>query len=158
MAGRLKKLTPEQAAECVCMYDAGLSLAPIASYFGVSRQSMWDLLRRRTKMRPQQREGKDNHFHRGGETADDQAHNIVEKAVKRGIIRRPAACEACGGASLFADGRAAIQAHHDDYNRPLSVRWLCQPCHHEWHKNNRAIPVKEEAEAPRADIACAGFP
>ena len=57
MAGKLKKLTANQAAACVRMYESGLSLQPISEYFNVSRQAMWDLLRRRTTMRPQKRTG-----------------------------------------------------------------------------------------------------
>lgn len=144
MAGKLKKLTPEQAAECVRMYESGLSLQPIAEYFGVSRQSMWDLIRRRTTMRPQKRMGEDNHFFRGGETQDDQAQNLVETALSQGILVRPAACETCGSSKRFKDGRTAIQAHHTDYNKPLDVIWLCQECHHAWHRDNTAI--KRHAE------------
>jgi hypothetical protein len=25
-------------------------------------------------------------------------------------------------------------AHHEDYDRPLDVMWLCQPCHKQRHK------------------------
>ena len=39
----------------------------------------------------------------------------------------------------FKDKRRPIQAHHCDYNKPLDVLWLCQGCHHSWHKLNRAI-------------------
>jgi hypothetical protein len=136
---RLKKLTEEQAAEAVKMYDAGMAIAPIAAFYNVSRQGMWDLLRRRTTMRPQKRTGIDNHFYRGGTKADDSAQNLAEKAVVRGVLIRPSTCEECGGSGEpYKDGRSPIQAHHDDYNKPLDVRWLCQGCHHNWHKENRS--------------------
>ena len=48
-------------------------------------------------------------------------------------------CEHCEASYRFKGGRRAIQAHHPDYNKPLDVVWLCQKCHHEWHKDNRAI-------------------
>ena len=149
---RLKKLTEEQAAEAVKMYDDGMSLAPIAEFYGVSRQGMWDLLRRRTTMRPQKRYGDENHFHRGTK-ADDRAQNLLEQAIARGVVERKTHCEACGATGTMKDGRSAIQAHHDDYNKPLEVRWLCQRCHHEWHKTNEAVMP---TESPL--IISAGFP
>lgn len=143
MAGKLRKLTEEQALEAVILYDAGDSLGQVAARYGVSRQGMWDLLRRRTTMRPRLRFGAANHFYRGGVRGADRAHNIVEKAIERGRLIRPERCEACGEAGEpFADGRAPIQGHHDDYNLPLVVRWLCQRCHHEWHKTHEAIPLR----------------
>lgn len=159
MAGKLKKLTPEQALECVRMYDAGLALGPIADYFAVSRQAMWDLLRRRTVMRPQKREGADNHFYRGGATAEDQAHNLVDTAVSQGVLV-PAPCEVCGKTGMMRDGRRIVQAHHDDYNKPLDVRWLCQKHHHEWHKKNRAREkeVLHGIQSDTVDVITGGFP
>ena len=41
------------------------------------------------------------------------------------IIRAP--CEVCGDTA---------GAHHDDYDKPLSVRWLCFIHHRQYHKNN----------------------
>lgn len=38
-------------------------------------------------------------------------------------------CEVCGA--------EPAEAHHDDYNRPLDVRWLCKQHHTEWHKKNK---------------------
>jgi len=159
MAGKLKKLTIEQAAECVRMYESGLSMAPIAEYFHVSRNAMWDLLRRRTKMRPQQRHGSENHFYRDGQRADDHAQNMVEYAIRSGVLSRAARCEKCNGEGKFQDGRSSVQAHHDDYNKPLIVRWLCQKCHHGWHKHNR--PRRREVrntEAVDPQIWTGGFP
>jgi len=158
MAAKLKKLTKDQAQECVTMYDAGLSLAPIAEYFGVSRQGMWDLLRRRTVMRPQKRFGSDNHFHRGGIRADDEAHNFVETAIQQGVLI-PQPCEICGANGNMKDGRREVQGHHDDYNKPLTVRWLCQKHHHEWHRDNVAIPKEVSHGIPdTVNAIVGGFP
>lgn len=158
MASKLKKLTKEQAEECVSMYERGLSLAPIAKYFGVSRQAMWDLLRRRTAMRPQIRTGSENHFYRGGSVADDAAQNLLETAIANGVVVPRTHCETCGDSGSFADGRNKVQGHHDDYNKPLSVRWLCQRCHHNWHANNTAIRKEVPVELPAVDVVCGGFP
>ena len=125
------------------MYESGLSIQEVADFYGRTRQGMWDILKRRgTAMRPQLREGLENHFYRGGKTASDRAQNALEKAIERGAVKRLARCETCGEAKTFRDGRTGIQAHHSDYNKPLDVMWLCQECHHEWHKTNRAIPER----------------
>jgi len=44
----------------------------------------------------------------------------------RGAVTKPDECEQCGSEDY-------IEAHHDDYDKPLSVRWLCKPCHLEHH-------------------------
>ena len=54
-----------------------------------------------------------------------QAIQIVAKAVKDGsLLRQP--CEVCGASKK-------VHAHHDDYGKPLAVRWLCPSHHHEAH-------------------------
>jgi predicted DNA-binding protein YlxM (UPF0122 family) len=159
MNGKLRKLTSEQAENAVCLYNLGLSLQHIADFYEISRQAMWDLLRRRTKMRSQQRYGAENHFYRSGKTADDHAQNLIEEAVEKGLIKRKMICETCGDEpAKFKDGRTGIQAHHCDYNKPLEVMWLCQKCHHEWHKTNRAIPKEVRQELTAADMLAGGFP
>ena len=160
MAGKLKKLTEEQVRQAVESYNAGMSLADLAHVFGVSRQALWDLLRRRTKMRPQKRTKEENHFYRGGKRSDKRAHDVMERAIKSGQLVNPGICESCNFSGQFADGRNAIQGHHDDYNKPLSVRWLCQRCHHEWHKHNQPVPAREGGgeEASAIDIIFGGFP
>lgn len=64
----------------------------------------------------------------------------VQRAVKRGDMVRPNACETCGKQELRKDGAKNIVGHHDDYNEPLSVRWLCNACHSQWHAKHTAIP------------------
>lgn len=158
MPGQLKKLTQEQVDEAVRLYGSGLSLGDLGDYYGVSRQSMWDLLRRRTELRPRERSGADNHFFRGGSRDDDRAQNLLETALERGIVEPRTTCEACGATpEPMSDGRRAIQAHHDDYNKPLEVRWLCQPCHHAWHQTHRAVPRKEVL-VEAVDVLVGGFP
>lgn len=149
-----RKLTPEQIIEAVQRYEAGQSLAPIASDMGVSRQAMWDLLRRRTDMRPQARFGAENNFFREGSRARKEAHRILERAVAAGTVTRPDQCEECGGATAFKDERAGIDAHHDDYSKPLEVRWLCRKCHHAAHRMRKEVP----SEAPSIDLIYGGFP
>ena len=47
----------------------------------------------------------------------------------------PGPCEGCGG--------NASHRHHDNYNKPLEIRWFCAPCHRAWHKVNKAIAPVE---------------
>jgi len=139
------RLSEEQKVEATALYEKGLSLQGIAEMYGVSRQSMWDVLRRRTKMRPQKRYGKDNHFWRHGKKRgrNDKVHNLFEEALERGKIKRRNKCELCGYNGKFQDERAGVHAHHTDYNKPLQVMWLCYKCHYEWHKENKAIPLRK---------------
>lgn len=51
-----------------------------------------------------------------------RAHDAVRRAVKRGDLVRPDACSKC-------DRKGRVQAHHDDYKKPLVVIWVCQSCH-----------------------------
>lgn len=51
----------------------------------------------------------------------------VSYAVKTGKLS-PYPCEICG--------KEPAEAHHDDYNKPLDVRWLCKKHHLEWHEQN----------------------
>lgn len=47
----------------------------------------------------------------------------VYRAVKRGELVTPQACEVCGAP-------ARLHAHHyDGYDKPLAVIWMCPSCH-----------------------------
>lgn len=61
--------------------------------------------------------------------------NAMHRAIKSGVLIRPNSCSKCG------TDRWPIHAHHDDYSRPLHVRWLCAPCHVSLHTEAR----KEQA-------------
>ena len=61
-----------------------------------------------------------------------KASVLINRLIKSGRIQRPYNCSECG------EKTARIHGHHDDYAVPLVVRWLCQPCHFAWHKENGA--------------------
>ncbi len=54
------------------------------------------------------------------------AHSLVAYAVRSGKIIKPDACQQC-------DKKGKVSGHHDDYYKPLEVKWLCQPCHYVEH-------------------------
>lgn len=154
MAGKPKKLSEQQLAEAAKLYEAGLSCSDLANTYGVSRQAMWERLKKVVSMRPQLRHGEDNHFYRGGPIADPWVHNVTDVAIRTGVlVQQP--CEVCGKTGTMADGRNVVQAHHDDYNKPLEVRWLCQQHHHEWHTRNKP---RRRTEAAGVDVVAGGFP
>lgn len=50
----------------------------------------------------------------------------VYRAKKTGVLVPPVRCPGCGAVSR-------IDAHHEDYSRPLQVTWICPRCHHAHH-------------------------
>lgn len=49
----------------------------------------------------------------------------VRGAIERGDLDR-GPCEVCGAHE--------VEGHHDDYDAPLEVRWLCKLHHDDWHR------------------------
>lgn len=76
---------------------------------------------------------------RQGKLREDAEHRFkvsvrvfTMRAINQGIlIKQP--CEKCG--------KVKVDAHHDDYSKPLDVRWLCRKHHLEHH---RTIELSEE--------------
>lgn len=65
-----------------------------------------------------------------------RARNAVGNAVRDGrLARQP--CEVCG--------TPKSQAHHDDYAKPLDVRWLCFRHHREHHGHIVSVAVASMA-------------
>lgn len=67
----------------------------------------------------------------------NDARHQVAYALQTGRLRRQP-CEVCGCAKT--------EAHHDDYSKPLDVRWLCRPHHFEHHRNARLVDERWPAE------------
>jgi len=59
-----------------------------------------------------------------------RTHALVKAAVTLGVLVR-GPCEVCGARQ--GEGGQRIYAHHEDYARPLAVRWLCARHHMQVH-------------------------
>lgn len=59
------------------------------------------------------------------------AHKAVALAIKEGRLKNPGRCSECNRDTTYLD------AHHDDYSRPLQIRWLCISCHRRLHFSAR---------------------
>ena len=60
------------------------------------------------------------------------AHVITGNAIRDGKLIAASCCSVCGSMTN-------IEGHHDDYTKPLEVRWLCKQCHTAWHRTNKPI-------------------
>ena len=64
-----------------------------------------------------------------------KAKGIVYQAILKGILIRPRTCSLC----LNVD----VEAHHEDYSKPLGVTWLCPRHHAELHRVRRFMARHE---------------
>ena len=55
------------------------------------------------------------------------AHRKVNYAIRTGELIKPEKCEMCGEVKRLC-------GHHEDYSKPLDVKWLCYSCHKIIHK------------------------
>ena len=77
-------------------------------------------------MRAWRRAGRERITEKGKERATARAYaNVYQGRGK--LVPKP--CEACGA--------TRAEKHHEDYRKPLQVRWLCVKCHRERHRESR---------------------
>lgn len=67
------------------------------------------------------------------------AYRKMRTALKNGTITRLYVCQDCNSKAN------RIDAHHEDYSKPLDVLWLCRQCHRNRH------PSKHRGEELRGD-------
>jgi len=70
-----------------------------------------------------------------------KASNQVNLAIKRGDLTRPDVCEMCGEFGK-------IEGHHENYDKPLDVTWLCRDCHSRNHSSFSEAKEAKEAKEP----------
>lgn len=68
------------------------------------------------------------------------ARVAVKEAIKHGEMCPPQHCSSC-------HERKTIQAHHPDYDKPLSVIWLCLNCHVKVHSSDEDILAEINQES-----------
>ena len=56
-----------------------------------------------------------------------RANHTVRMAIRNGRLIRPLVCDSCH------QRKDTIDAHHEDYDFPLEVEWLCRSCHNKRH-------------------------
>lgn len=78
-----------------------------------------------------------------------RAHSRVAYALRTGKLIRPLECEGCGPRYT-----GKLEAHHDDYSKPLDVKWLCDTCHKARHVELRmeATPHQDQKWNINADM------
>ena len=67
------------------------------------------------------------------------AHNKAQRAVSKGLIPKSNSCSQCGVTNI------KLEKHHDDYSKPLDIRWLCVKCH--GITRRKPIPVVNDTPA-----------
>lgn len=55
------------------------------------------------------------------------ARMLLNYHLKKGNIIKPSECECC-------KQLIKLEGHHDDYTKPIEVKWFCRPCHFAYHK------------------------
>ena len=62
-------------------------------------------------------------------------HRMVRTAIEKGELVKPTTCEGC-----YKETRSkALHGHHEDYSKPLEVRWLCRRCHWITHYSSGVV-------------------
>lgn len=57
-----------------------------------------------------------------------KARNKLNSFMRYRGLKKPSVCSSCGNYYKL------IHGHHEDYNKPLEVIWLCLPCHRKIHR------------------------
>jgi 5-methylcytosine-specific restriction endonuclease McrA len=145
------RLTEEQKLQAVKLYEAGESTGQVAARYGVSRQSMWDVLRRRTQMRDriEALPRKEPTALREKRLASLRRYRSRAARITRAQIdavkERDGTCRMCGGAGTDVDHILPVaQGGQTDME---NLQLLCNPCHIQKSRADRKGVVPMEASS-----------
>jgi hypothetical protein len=101
-----------------------------------TRRGQYSEYERRRNHDPSRRKKKAEYLrgHRSRNPQKAFARSAVSNAIRDGRLVK-GACEVCGDPNT--------QAHHDDYSRPLDVRWLCFK-HHREEEHGQVVTVASD--------------
>lgn len=151
----LRKLTEAQVEEAIRMYQSGLSLAKCAEPFGVSRQSMHDLLKRRIKLR--------DRLEALPRLTDEERSKVQEKrnrAIRRyrsrakritraqldAVKERDQVCVKCGEPGVDVDHIVPVMK--GGQTEMSNLQFLCKLCHIEKSRNDwKGVSRKEATQS-----------
>lgn len=88
-----------------------------------------ELVRKRERERYLKNKEAKREYHRqyrASRKKECAARAAVSHEVRMGRMVAPDTCSKCGC-------EAKLDGHHEDYDRPLDVIWLCRPCHVSHH-------------------------
>lgn len=147
------RLTEEQKQEATSRYEAGESCGAIAKDYGVSRQSMWDVLRRRTEMRDriEALPRKEQTAIRTKRAAALKRYRSRADRITRAQIRevwaRDQVCQMCGEEGEEIDHILPVSM--GGQTEMANLQLLCKPCHTEKSRAERKGVSEMEASDPR---------
>jgi hypothetical protein len=75
---------------------------------------------------------------------EEQKKRAIRRATRAAIAKGLLIREACG-----VCGSVNTEAHHDDYSKPLEVRWLCRKHHNAHHLEsaaNERTPILKDTQ------------
>ncbi len=110
------------------------------------RSVYWDnnkgVLSKKAKVYRQENKGKLSEYsaeYRANNPHKLKAYQLLRDSFRYGNNTKPLNCTKCGNNSK-------LEAHHEDYTKPLDVLWLCRSCHKKHHvclSQNKKIALIE---------------
>jgi hypothetical protein len=64
-------------------------------------------------------------------------YKMIYRERKAGRLVPPRECEICGESK-------PVEAHHEDYSKPLEINWFCHVCHLKYHHGYAMLKAREE--------------
>ena len=103
-----------------------------------ARRDQYAAYERERNQQPQRKQAR-SEYHKKRDPVKKRATMLTSNAIRDGrLIRKP--CEVCA--------ETKVEAHHDNYSKPLDVRWLCRP-HHLEHHGKVSIEKNMHGLSPR---------
>jgi predicted transcriptional regulator len=136
--------------QVISLIKRGMTQSDVAKFYDVTRQYI-SLICKKNGLKYQKiiaRKIKVKTYDHERNKIKEAANRLTTSAIKSGVLTRQP-CEVCGAFGI-KNGRNVVDAHHDDYSKPLDVRWLCQKHHNMLHK--RPLDFENELKKKNNDL------